>query len=436
MKNKLINITINLIIFLVPILIIPHGLYPMFYNIPKIVALLFLGLILFISLIIKRKELRIDLIDKTLIAFFILILLSTIFSVNISKAIIGEKNRYEGLLTFIVYFLTYYCAKNFYTYNKNIKYFAISTVSICSIIGILQYYNIFPLYNIFNIPHNYGITCSTFGNRNFFGSFLAIVVPLFIALYLIKGKKIYLFVSYISFMAILLSMTRSAWIGIAIATLIGIIYIFKNFNKELLKRTVYIVLGYSLIMCFLLFPPEFISSRISDYNSASLLDKRLELFNNEINIILGNHEATEQEKMRIGSGRVEIWRITLKLIAKTPLLGSGPDTLIDGLLHNLKYEIYNYMLTTGNHFDKAHNEYLQIAATIGIPALIIYLTFIVQIFAKSKNLFSNTAIFILIVPIISYISQAFFNISTIGVAPIFWFLLGVIQNEEFKKSIE
>ena len=85
--------------------------------------------------------------------------------------------------------------------------------------------------------------------------------------------------------------------------------------------------------------------------------------------------------------------------------------------------------------DKAHNEYLQIAATIGIPALIIYLAFVCQIVFKDKNIFKNNATFILLVPIISYLVQAFFNISTIGVAPIFWLLLGLIQNQKFKEDL-
>ena len=172
--NKIINITLNVIIFLIPLLALPHGINSIPYNILKIVSLLICGLVLLISLIIKRKELKFDIIDKTLIVFYILIILSTIFSINKIKSVIGEYNRYEGLLTLTVYFLIYYCAKYYFTYNKNIKIFAITTLSICSIIGILQYYNIFPLYQIFNIPYKVGFASSTFGNRNFFGSFLSI----------------------------------------------------------------------------------------------------------------------------------------------------------------------------------------------------------------------------------------------------------------------
>ena len=88
-------------------------------------------------------------------------------------------------------------------------------------------------------------------------------------------------------------------------------------------------------------------------------------------------------------------------------------------------------MRTGKDIDKAHNEYLQIAATIGIPALIVYLSFLSLIlFPKMKEMFKNKLLFILVLTIICYLTQAFFNISTIGVAPLFWMLLGIIDNKE------
>ena len=281
MTNKLINIILNIIIFIIPVLALPrNGSIP--YNVLKISALLICGTFLVVLLILKRKELKFDLIDKTLIAFYALIILSTIFSVNLKKAIIGEDNRYEGLLTFTVYFMTYYCAKYFFTFNTNIKKFAIATTLITSIIGILQYYNIFPIYHIFNIPYTVGFACSTFGNRNFFGSFLSIVVTLFMALYIVKKKKIYLILSYISFFAMLVTMTRSAWTGLGVASIFGLIYVIKNFNKDILKRTIYLCVGFIIIFILVLFPPKFMKS---SYFSVNLLSGRLEEISNDFNNI-------------------------------------------------------------------------------------------------------------------------------------------------------
>ena len=428
--NKVINIVLCIILFLLPLLITPREIDTPPYNLLKIITLLLCGAILLVCVIIKiiKKEFKLDLIDKTLLVFYALIIISTIFSTNKVKAFIGEDNRYEGFFTLTAYFLTYYCAKYYFDYNKKLKYFAIATVLIASIIGILQYYNIFPLYYIFNIPFKESFASSTFGNRNFFGSFVAITVPLFMGLYIIKNKKIYLVTSIIAFWGMLASMTRSSWLGLVVATILGIIYIVKNYNKEILKRTIHIIIGFIIIFIFVLTPPPFITNNIGQNslsNRFSDLGEDVESFMN------GSADGIDIA----GSGRIHIWKLTLKGIAAQPLIGPGPDNLVDGLSHNLPYECLEYVDKYNAFFDKAHNEYLQIAATIGIPALIVYLAFVAQILEKQKNLFKDNASFIFTISIISYFVQAFLNISTIGVAPIFWCLLGLVQNEEFKKKL-
>ena len=58
--------------------------------------------------------------DILIFIFGFLAILSTIFSVNIRKSVIGESNRYEGLFTIIIYILIYYNAKYYF---KNYKRF-------------------------------------------------------------------------------------------------------------------------------------------------------------------------------------------------------------------------------------------------------------------------------------------------------------------------
>lgn len=434
LKNKIINKTIYVIIFLIPLLILPSQLNSIPYNILKYIVLLICGSILLVMLFLKRKDLKFDLIDKTLIVFHTLIVISTIFSMDILKSILGERNRYEGLLTFTVYFLTYYCGKYYFYYDKKLKTLSIITVCITCVIGILQYYNIFPIYYIYDalgIPYRPGFASSTFGNTNFFGSFLAIVVTCFMALYIIKSKKIYLIISCLSFYMLIISMTRSAWVGFAFASILGIAYVIINRKKEIIKRATNILIGFAIIFVWLLFTPKIITDSLPYYSKTMSLQNRLGLMSNELQSAIQNGSLDNE----FGSHRIRIWRMTLRATAVHPLLGSGPDTLAKSLLYNATDEAMEFIRITDTYADKAHNEYLQIAATIGIPALIVYLALLAQILSKNKNMFKNNGTFILIIPIIAYLVQAFFNISTIGVAPIFWLLLGLIQNQEFKKRL-
>ena len=434
LTNKIINKTIYIIIFLIPLLLLPSEIKSIPYNTLKYVTLLTCGLILLVVLILKRKELKFDLIDKTLIAFYILICISTIFSMDIMKSILGERNRFEGLLTFTVYFLTYYGGKYYFKFDKKLITFGIISLCITTVIGILQYYNIFPLYYLydaFNIPYVAGFASSTFGNTNFFGSYLSMALTLLMALYIVKNKKIYLVMSYLSFYMIILTMTRSAWVGLAFASIFGIVYVVKNRNKDIIKRAIILSIGFVLIFIWILNTPDWIRNKLPTYSHNMSLYNRLNLISSELNSALTTGEIDKT----FGSGRIEIWRMVLKVIAMKPMLGSGPDTLADSLIHNVTTDAVNYIERTNTYADKAHNEYLQIAATIGIPALVVYLAFIAQILSKQKNMFKDEPTFILMIPIIAYLTQAFFNISTIGVAPIFWLLLGVVQNQVFKNNM-
>lgn len=89
------------------------------------------------------------------------------------------------------------------------------------------------------------------------------------------------------------------------------------------------------------------------------------------------------------------------------------------------------MLRENAVIDKAHNEYLQYAVTLGIPALIVYFAFVISIIKKHINEIDNNNVkLILYFVVVSYLVQAFFNISTVGIAPLFWFTLGLLDSKE------
>lgn len=91
----------------------------------------------------------------------------------------------------------------------------------------------------------------------------------------------------------------------------------------------------------------------------------------------------------------------LEIILNNPLLGVGPDCL--GYVCENSYMYKEDYFYDNTLVDKAHNEYLQIAATTGIPSLIIYI-FILGIilvkllkkficYVKNKELNSDNAVF-------------------------------------------
>jgi putative inorganic carbon (HCO3(-)) transporter len=84
----------------------------------------------------------------------------------------------------------------------------------------------------------------------------------------------------------------------------------------------------------------------------------------------------------------------------------------------------------GVTIDKAHNEYLHMAAVTGIPSLLIYLFLIVLIFWRNIPLMLKDKSKIIVgLAVIGYLIQAFSNISVIAVAPIFWIILGFFSSK-------
>lgn len=427
MENKIITRILYVIMFIIPIAESPIEIQP-FTSFIRPVILWGCGIFLFIALFKKRKEIVLDKIDKLLLMFWGLLILSTIFSIHKLNAIIGGFDRFEGILSFSTYFLIYFAAKYYLCYDKKIqKYSIYLTIFVC-VIGILQYYNFFnPFYEALNMKCRQNHACSTFTNSNFFGSFLSVIAPIYIALYITKGSKKYLLLSLLSFYAIIICLARSSWVALAAVCLVGLIFVIKQADKQFFIRTLHVVIAFILIFMFIVCPPAFIRDILPD----SALNKFIQ-FGNDINSSLDSDGIPDSA----GSGRIFIWKLAFKLIPKYPLIGSGPDTFLYASAAQEIEDVYTIFKNNHALADKAHNEYLQYAVTVGIPALIIYLLFVGEILSKQKDILKNNVTLIFSLAIIGYLVQAFFNISTIGVAPIFWLLLGLIQNNKFKKRME
>lgn len=402
MFKKEVTFILTLIAVLMPLIM--HPFYSDSYYLPKAIFLYVMYFLLIFVLFKDRKKLSFDRIDKILLVFLIIALLSTIFSVNPFTSIFGSEYRYEGLIMLFFYGLTYYSAKNYMQINKKVVNCILATIVIISVYSILQFYNIDPIpkdeYHS-NILRN---SIGTQGNRNFLSSFITLFIPGAMGMYLLKGSKKALGVSIILFSSLLCTLTRSGWVAFLVYSVIGLIYIVKKFSKVLLKRS-FILVG--------LFVALFLVINIT---SEGMLLGRSEQLKKDIMI------SDEQS----GSGRIFIWKLAIDVTKNHPLLGSGPDTFKNVIQEEFKDKGTEWIEEHNSIIDKAHNEFLQISATMGIPALIVYIIFLwLSVKDNIKNMWRSDISFLISITVIGYIVQSFFNISVINVAPLFWMLLGI-----------
>lgn len=422
MKEKAISIILIIFSILAPTLILPNSIGKSY--LPKIIVLVACGLALLIFILLNYKKLYLDKIDILLLIFGGLVTISTLLSSKIEISIIGEDNRYEGMLAFFTYILIFLSAKKFLKkeYMKkyaNIMYFVVLLICILSI---SQYYiTTINLPTLFSV-NKYNGSSGTFGNSNFLGSFVSICLPITMAMYLISGKIKDLILANLAFASMLVCLARSSWVAFGVCFIITIIYILYKRKKEYFIRFALILITF-----------------VSVFGVLSNTGKELIISKNKKMVTEIKQATTTGVTETMGSSRIAIWKMTLKLISRNPIFGVGTDNLKNGLFKDeeIKYnELYNFIKRTHTVIDKAHNEYLQIAATIGIPALLIYLVFLGIIVLKNVKLsLKDNARFILILSIIGYLVQSFFNISTIGIAPLFWLILGLISNDEVVNEI-
>lgn len=132
------------------------------------------------------------------------------------------------------------------------------------------------------------------------------------------------------------------------------------------------------------------------------------------------------------SGRGYIWSRTIPKLKNYIIKGSGPDT------YTLVFPQDDYIGLQNNGYrgsivTKPHNLYLQIGVQTGVLSLIAFLALYIIYFVQSIRLyiksgfetyFSQVGAGIFLATI-AYMIAGITNDSTIGVAPIFWILLGL-----------
>jgi O-antigen ligase len=211
---------------------------------------------------------------------------------------------------------------------------------------------------------------------------------------------------------LIFSGTRSGWVGTFMGVLFLSIFVVLK-RKALWKKWSALLLSFVLIIAV-----------INSLEKGSYV--------NRINSVVTDsyHIASNQSTGHEGSNRFFIWEKAFPLLKTYFLIGSGPDTL-QYVFKAKPAELEQYFGSSNVIVDKAHNEYLQMAITLGLPALIIYLLLVslvvIRTYKAARDSQGNDKIFFfgLLSVIFGYLVQAFFNISVVPVAPLYWSVLGM-----------
>lgn len=397
------------------------------YDISKATCLWISGgliLSLWLSLIVLNPGFKFfkNSLNFPILAWFLVNILSTIFSDAPIVSFFGFYKRYEGLLTITSYIIISFAITHFFDieYLKKIVKIIVIIGVISGIYAIFQYYEADPF---FPEREGGGRVISFMGNPIFAASYLIMTFFLAFPLYFYyKGFLSYLFLitSSLIYFSSFLSQSRGPFLGFLFSYLLFIIIFFlKRQSKENLNKFWISLLIIGIITIS------------SNFSSNSILRR----FFGEI-IKVKNEQrfsnVPEINKFEIkGSAgvRLAIWRDVLKNVLKEPLFGTGPDTMP---ISYPRYRTLNTVKKVGVYAtaESTHNELLDILAMKGILGLLSYVwILVVFIILAVKGLLKFQDKWLIAGISLSWLSYIISNQFAFGIHPtslLFWVLTGSI----------
>lgn len=404
------------VMVLLPLVMYPDGTR---FNIARSKSLvLALIMIIYIITCFKSKSFSLELEaveNKFLWIYLLLLVIASFFAHNVARAFLGSPARLDGILSFLGYITAYYLARRIGVRAVLLKAAMISSLLVCGL-AILQFFELDPGF-LQLYPNSWkGFAFSTFGNPNFLASYLVLMLPVGLYFYFYKNKWWGLLSYAVVFFSLLCTETRGAWIGAAFGISTLLIFMLLQ-RRKISNRKVLVVVVLSLLVMVLF-------SFSSDH---ALLKELFSLYDDVETVITHPEDAKNA-----GTNRFYVWQKSMQLIREKPLLGFGPENMSYAMREHFHDEIVQEFGKYLN-WDKAHNEYLNIAVSSGIPSLLVYLGFVGTCLIKGFSRRSNPLFMLLLSMAVGYLVQAFFNIQMVSVYYMFFVVLGFLSGRIKKK---
>ena len=328
------------------------------------------------------------------------VLITLITKSNIQQQIYGITGRNTGLI-FHLSMVGLLIGGNLFASKKllqqSVKIFIFAGIITLSY-GIIQVFNLDPL--VWSSSTDW--VASTFGNPNFFSSFLGMFVSLVIPYLFVNSSLLARLMCtvgiFIAILTILKTQSQQGLILVLIGLSTSTFFYLKSINsgKKLLFTYLVIVFTAGMILVFDILQTV------------------------PWNPILYKPSV---------SARGDYWRAGVNLIEKYPITGVG----FNGLREQYGLVRDPLSLTRGDQLDldAAHNIFIDKAIAGGIPFLVLYLSILICVLISIKKLASERTNFDpALIGVIScwfaWIAQSFISIDNVGISSWGWYFSGLI----------
>ena len=368
--TKAIEASIIALVILVPIVFYPRCI-TVFLPAKELLAeiLVLLALMFWCLRMINREEIKFisTPLNFPILSFIAICVLSLIWSNSFFVSL-------KELPLFLAGPLLYFVITNNISDDRPIRRILnvlLIVGSLFGIYGILQYNGIDFSFWIRNIGRQqvFGL----FGNVNYFAEYLIVPLPLAISLFFVTRNRTHKILLLVGILAIggslILTFTRGSYLAIGISSIfMFFLYLAsrgKGFIKEH-KKVFILVLALIILVTFLFALPNPLNK------SGTVISK-----------VKGRISISQFTKGSSFKRREAIWGFTALMIKDRPFMGLGIGTY---KYNSLKYQAkffaqgQNRSLYPHGFATKAHNEYLQLWAELGIVGLGIFIWLIICYF--------------------------------------------------------
>lgn len=387
--------------------------------------------------------------------------------------------RYEGLLFILVCVAVYWAVSSYGRWDDRLLVLPGAVLFFNLILGLLQYAGMNPLglfpegvdFHDAFVLYN-GRFLGTLGNVDVLGGFLCLTVPLFYGAYLISGRRCALAPLAAGGVLLALADVDAAYVGLPAALALTLPWyccvpsalpricraagtlalslaaggaLYADRNTALCLRLSPVVLLLAVLGAAALgFGVLAGRSERLCRPGSERLPRRLWAVLGAMAVLgvgllyllpISSGTLGQVHQMlhgtvdpSFGSGRVRIWDEVVHLIGQAPLLGGGPDTLAA----RMGFTFTRYSQETGAMIeaavDAAHNDFLNIAVNLGLPALAFYIGGL-ACWLRGVVRHRPRAAGIILPGAAAYLVQICFTVSASGVILLFWILLALCERD-------
>lgn len=295
---------------------------------------------------------RFNIVGWSFLALLVILSVSTVFSVQPYPSFWGAFNRMEGLVSWLYYFAFFVAAssilKDLNDWWQAIRIALVGTLLVV-LYGLgqaLQLQGLAPSLDALRVE-------STLGNPVFLGGYLAIAIPITLAWVWYAQDKLWrnigIFILLLAVAVLALTLSRGSWIGGILGVLAaGFLYLYR-YKRPAVKWVsgiiiVMLVLFVGTIVWLWSVPPD---SAMGAWRNRIIRPESLEY-------------------------RLTNWSVGWQAFKEKPLIGWGLESF--KVAYDRYYKVPSKDVSfQESHVDRAHNEYVGIAVSGGILALLAYL---------------------------------------------------------------